>query len=393
MKNRKNCRVAAILLSLLITLIFPCGTVNCQAEEPNVENKINIYSESSENTLSALELNGDDIEKKLSELIEENESITPSVSIRVFGQNDDICSVIYGMADTENNVAADEETVYEWGSVSKLLVWVSAMQLYEEGSLELDKDIREYLPKDFLKNLSFDEPITMLDLMSHNAGFQEPYKSLETDALEALMPLDKALAETEPAQINAPREAVAYSNWGAALAAYVVENVSGMDYADYVKKNIFERLGMEHTAIKPDLSDNPWVAEARKKTHCYSITGRELAAMGECRAYIHLYPAGSATGTADDLKKFAQAFLCDSADTPFFTKSDTLDIMLTPTLYYADGKTPRSCHGIKSDISGRILLGHGGNTTGFTSLLEFDRESRTGFVMMINVRGDRTYRA
>lgn len=389
MKNRKNFKAAAILLSLflLITPVFTCGLIDCQAEEPD------FTAENSEKTLSALSLNGDDIEKKISELIEENESITPSVSIRVFGQNDDICSVIYGMADRENNVAASEETVYEWGSISKLLVWVSAMQLYEEGSLELDKDIREYLPNGFLKNLSFDEPITMLDLMSHNAGFQEPYKDIETDALEALMPLDKALAETEPAQVFAPGEAAAYSNWGAALAAYVVENVSGMDYADYVKKNIFERLGMEHTAIKPDLSDNPWVAEARKQTHCYSITGRELAAMGECRAYIHLYPAGSATGTVDDLKKFAQAFLCESADTPLFTKSDTLDIMLTPTLYYADSKTPRYCHGLKTDISGRLLMGHGGNTTGFTSLLEFDRESRTGFVMMINVRGDRTYRA
>lgn len=182
--------------------------MNCQAEEPNVENKIKIYSENSEKALSALELSGDDIEKKLSDLIKENESITPSVSIRVFGQNDNICSVIYGMADTENNVAADEETVYEWGSVSKLLVWVSAMQLYEEGFLELDKDIREYLPKGFLKKLSFDEPITMLDLMSHNAGFQEPYKDLETDDLETLMPLDKALAETEPAQIFAPGEAL-----------------------------------------------------------------------------------------------------------------------------------------------------------------------------------------
>ncbi|MGN0632995.1 MAG: serine hydrolase domain-containing protein [Oscillospiraceae bacterium] len=393
MKNRRNRKAAAILLSLflLMTLIFPCGAVICQAEEPSGESRINISD--SGKVLSSAVLDADNIERKIRELIEENADITPSVSIRVFGQNDDICSVTYGMADRENNVAADEETVYEWGSVSKMLVWVSVMQLYEEGSLELDRDIREYLPQGFLKKLSSDEPITMLNLMSHNAGFQEPYKELETNDPEALMPLDKALSETEPAQIYAPGEVTGYSNWGAALAAYVVENVSGMDYADYVKKNIFERLGMEHTSIKPDLSDNPWAADARKKTHCYSISGGELNAMGECRAYIHVYPAGAAAGTADDLKKFAQAFLCDSADTPLFTKSDTLDIMLSPTLYYADGKTPRFCHGLEADIYGSILLGHGGNTTGFTSLLQFDRESRTGFVMMINVRGDTTYRA
>ncbi|MCR5147811.1 MAG: beta-lactamase family protein [Eubacterium sp.] len=391
MKNI-NLNIRKRVIAFLMLLVCVSGLLGVSISYTNAEEGKN-----AEDAAETSEKNGirdaAEIEKDITKLIEENSGETPSVSISVFDQTDDIYSVVYGNADIENNVAADENTVYEWGSVSKLLVWTSAMQLYEEGKLDLEKDIREYLPKDFFQYLSYDEPITMLNLMNHNAGFQSPYRDVETSELEQLMPLDEALKETEPAQIFAPGEVVAYSNWGAALAAYVIENVSGMNYADYVNQNIFKKLGMEHTAIKPDLSDNAWVAENRDKTHCYYYEDEKLNSMGECRAYIHIYPAGSATGTIGDLKTFAKAFLCDSKDSPLFSKPDTLDTLLSPTCFFADGKTPRFCHGFEVDYSGALLLGHGGNTTGFTALLEFDRSSKTGFVMMTNAQGSRVYRS
>ena len=65
--------------------------------------------------------------------------------------------------------------------------------------------------------------------------------------------------------------------------------------------------------------------------------------------------------------------------------------MLSPSLYYSGTRVPRFCHGFEADIygKGRLILGHGGNTTGFTALLQFDPESRTGLVMMTNVRAER----
>lgn len=332
------------------------------------------------------------IENEINEFIEKAEAVTPSVSITVFDDKQNIYSVVYGDADMENGIAADENTVYEWGSISKVLVWTSAMQLYEQGRLDLNKDIRGYLPDGYLKKLKYDEPITMIDLMNHSAGFLSPYKEMETEDIDGIMSLEEALREIEPAQVYPPGEVTAYSNYGAALAGYVVERVSGMDFADYVNENIFDRLGMEHTAIRPDLSDNVWVTEQRKKTHCYAQIGNGLEPLGECRRYIHIYPAGGACGTVSDLALFAKAFLCDSKDCPLFDKDETLDEMLTPTLYFADGKTPRSCHGLQADSAGVLLLGHGGNTEGFTSLMQFDPNSKTGFVMMINKQGDRVYR-
>ena len=92
-------------------------------------------------------LDGDAIKKELQALYEENKESTPSISISVFGETEDLCSVVYGNANVEDAVAADEDTIYEWGSVSKLLVWVSVMQLYEQGKLDVSEDITKYLPE------------------------------------------------------------------------------------------------------------------------------------------------------------------------------------------------------------------------------------------------------
>ena len=84
--------------------------------------------------------------------------------------------------------------------------------------------------------------------------------------------LEEALRNTEPAQTYRPGEVASYSNWAAALAGLIVQRVSGMDYIDYVHKNILEPLGMEHTSVGPDLTDNPWVREQRLKMNCYEVS-------------------------------------------------------------------------------------------------------------------------
>ncbi len=350
---------------------------------------LHVYAE--ENSVTISYENREEVEQKILDFIDENKEATPAVSITVFDSNQDICNIVYGEANISENLAADENTVYEWGSLTKMLVWTSAMQLYEQGKLDLNEDIKTYLPEGFLKNISFKKSITMLDLMNHSAGFQEMLKSPETDDINAIMPLGEALSETAPAQTYEPGETLSYSNWSAALAGYIIECISGVDFADYVNKNIFEPIGMEHSYIRPDVSDNEWAAEMRKKTHCYFYSGEGLEDLGECRRYIHLYPAGSAGGTIADLAAFAKAFLCESKDCPLFEKEDTLDIMLSPSLYFSDGTTPRMCHGIFFADYGSGLYGHGGNTEGFSSQLELDLENKTGIVLMTNKQGDSIY--
>lgn len=198
---------------------------------------------------------------------------TASVSFAVFDSESIIYKTYYGFADIENNIAADSNTVYEWGPVTKMLVWVSVMQLYEQDKIDLNEDIKAYLPEGFMTKLKYDEPITMLHLMNHTAGFAETVYNdgVETDDMSMYSGLKEALLKSQPSQIYKPGEVCSYSNWSAALAGYIVEHVSGQPFNEYVKEHIFSVLGMEHTSILPDFSDNSWVQAQRNNLSCYSI--------------------------------------------------------------------------------------------------------------------------
>ena len=144
------------------------------------------------------------------------------------------------------------------------------MQAKERGLIDFDTDINEYLPEGFLSNRKYDDKITMIDLMNHSAGFQDVAADLNIDDPTYFANLEEALSAHKPDQIYQPGTINSYSNWGSALAAYIVGRVNGMEYCDYVHKNIFEPLGMEHSALYIDLSDNPWVQENRKKLVSYN---------------------------------------------------------------------------------------------------------------------------
>ena len=140
----------------------------------------------------------------------------------------------YGFADLENNTAMDPETtVFEWGSISKTFVWVSVMQLVEDRKIDLETDIRTYLPDGFLKNLRFAEPVTLIHLMNHTAGFEEELLDLRYYSASEVIPFKEVLSAHQPKQVYPPGTVSAYSNYGAALAALIVEEASGQSYKDY----------------------------------------------------------------------------------------------------------------------------------------------------------------
>lgn len=329
------------------------------------------------------------IEAVIDAYVKKNRGTTAAVSVAVFTGSDVLLEKSYGYSDIENTIANDKNTVFEWGSCTKLLVWTSIMQLVEKGKIDLKKDIRTYLPDGFFKRLKFDTPIYMLNLMNHNAGWQETLTDLFIKDKEDVKKLEDVLQLIEPEQINKPGTVLAYSNWGSALAGYIVERVSGQSFDDYVHEHIFEPLGMEHTALNPKLSDNKWVAEKRRLEKCYSTKNESL---GTCLYNLPLYPAGKATGTISDFIKFGQAFLTTkSGKSPLFEKKKTLDEMLSPSLFYADRTTARNCHGFWTDELGVSVLWHNGGTLGSTSWFVFDPISGTGMIVLTNQCNESIY--
>ena len=85
----------------------------------------------------------------------------------------------YGYADVQNKKPVSaQETLFRPGSISKLFTWTAIMQLYEQGKLDLDRDINEYL--DFKIPDAFGKPITLKNVMTHTPGFEEQIKDLFT---------------------------------------------------------------------------------------------------------------------------------------------------------------------------------------------------------------------
>lgn len=326
------------------------------------------------------------LEEKIDEYVANHQDTTTGMAVAVFDSTVELMKKYYGYVDMENQIAVASDSVFEWGSTTKLLVWVSVMQLYEQGKIELDADIRNYLPEGFLTNLSYDTPITMLNLMNHNAGFQEGYVDLMVTDADYISSLEEALRKHEPAQIYEPGTVTAYSNWGVALAGFIVEQVSGMSFSEYVHQSIFVPLQMEHSAISMDLSDNAWVRQKRKELQCYTTQGELIP---DCFYYITLYPAGMCTSTLDDFERFASALLRE--DLALLQHAETWETMFSPSAYYGESGIPLNCHGFWMVPFGVQTVGHGGNTAGCSSYLLLDREDRLGVVVMTNQSGEKVY--
>lgn len=323
---------------------------------------------------------------KIEEFTAEHKDTTAGMSVSVFGQEEALYTGYFGYADKEAGIAVDKDTVMEWGSATKMLVWVSVMQLWEQEKIDLDTDIREYLPDGFLTNLKYDTPITMLHLMNHTAGFQEVYTDIFIKEQEAILTLGDTLRAHEPEQIYEPGEVTAYSNWGVALAAYIVEQISGKSFDEYVHQYIFEPLGMEHSALSADLSDNAWVQEKRKELQCYTIDGSLIP---DCFYYITLYPAGMCTSTLADFEAFGKALLKE--DSPLFKKSDTWEMLFSPSACLGDSNVPSNYHGFWVVPYGVETVGHGGNTAGCSSYLLLDLKNKIGVVVMTNQSNETVY--
>jgi len=329
------------------------------------------------------------LEETIDAYVASYEKYTAAVSVVAIKDGETIVNKAYGYADIENQRKADTSTVFEWASISKLLVYTSVMQLVEQGKLDLDTDIQEYLPEGFFKKLKYDDPITLMNLMHHNAGWEdqtvtEVYYYEENKNYD----LGEILRENEPKQIYKPNSIVGYSNYGVGLAGYIVEVISGQPFYEYIDQHIFEPLHMNDTSIHPTGQDHPDLVQRRNEIEGYT---KDLKLIPENRVYLTFYPAGAAIGPAEDLGKFLAALMPVDDSHVLFAKRDTLDEMLSTSLYYEGTSTPRFAHGFVEMEYWVPTLMHEGNLKGFSSKLVFDPESKFGMVVMTNQSFEEIY--
>jgi len=206
----------------------------------------------------------------------------------------------YGAADMKTGKPVDPaRTLFRPGSISKLFTWTAVMQLVEQKKLDLDTDVNTYL--DFTIPHTFGQPVTLRDLMTHRPGFEEQIKRLFTEDPTRMRSLGEGLKTWVPEQIYPPGDRPAYSNYGATLAGYIVERVSGEKFADYIAHHIFQPRGMTHATVVQPLPRNL----AGDMSSGYD------KASGDPKKFelVWMSPAGALSSTGGDIAKFMIAYL------------------------------------------------------------------------------------
>jgi CubicO group peptidase (beta-lactamase class C family) len=285
----------------------------------------------------------------------------------------------FGYSDAEKKTPVYvDATLFRPGSISKLFTWTAVMQLVEQGRLDLDRDINNYL--DFKIPDRFRQPITLRNIMTHTPGFEEQIKDLIQNEGAAVPSLHQTLTRHMPERIFAPGKVPAYSNYGAALAGYIVERATGKPFNDYVTENIFQPLGMARSTFA-----QPLPAELKPlMSHGYE-TGSEKAKPFEI---IAAAPAGALSATAADLSRFMIAHLQDgSFGNAHILRPETARLMHSRQLGLSPALNGMCLGFYEESRNGHRIIGHGGDTAWFHSDLHLVLDAGVGFFVSYNSAG------
>ena len=285
----------------------------------------------------------------------------------------------YGYADIAANKKVDPATtLFRPGSISKTFLWTAVMQLVEQGKLNLDADVNQYL--DFTIAPRDGKPITMRDLMTHTPGFEETLKNLFSHDDQLPMSNEAWLKEWVPERVFAPGEVSAYSNYGAALAGYIVQRVSGQPFDEYIEQHIYQPLGMQHATFRQPLPAN--LRGDMAKSYASASTPPKSFEM------VVSDPAGGMSVSGEDMARFMIAHLQNGTyNNVQILRPETAKAMHNFTHYSVPGLMPMALGFYHMDRNGQTIIGHGGDTELFHSGMMLFLQQNVG--IFVSIDGDK----
>jgi CubicO group peptidase (beta-lactamase class C family) len=287
----------------------------------------------------------------------------------------------YGYADFKNKkpVVADQ-TLFRPGSISKVFTTIAVMQLVEQGKLDLDRDVNEYL--DFAIPKTFVEPVTLRRILTHTGGFEEAVKNLFVPAEPQMKSAHDYLIAAMPDRIFAPGKVSAYSNYGLTIAGYIVQRISGQRFEDYVAEHILKPLHMDQSTF----------AQPLPATLAPQMSGGYLSADAGAKPFefVNAAPAGSLTTTATDMSHFMLALLQDGTlEGTSILKPESVHAMES-----REFKADPALHAIglvlmEYSTNDQRIFGHGGDSIYFHSDMSLMLDAHVGLFISYNSAGSR----
>lgn len=287
----------------------------------------------------------------------------------------------YGYADVaaKKPVVADQ-TLFRPGSISKIFTATAVMQLVEQGKLDLDRDVNDYI--DFAIPKTFAEPITLRRLLTHTAGFEETLKNLFVASAKEMRPIRDYLTSAMPQRIFPPGKVPSYSNYGLTLAGYIVERISGEPFEKYIAAQILAPLRMEHSSFAQPL---PPELEAGMSQ------GYNSAAKGaKSFEFVQAAPAGSLSTTATDMTRLMLAFLAEGTlDGATILKPETVRAMAARQFELHPALHALGLILMEYSMNGQRIVGHAGDTIYFHSDMILMPDAQVGLFISYNSAGSR----
>lgn len=300
-----------------------------------------------------------------------------------------------GMANIEENIPANDETMFRIASMSKSFTTMAILQLRDAGKLKLDDPISIYIPAMKGQELTKDgAAITIRHLMSHQAGFPEdnPWgdRQLADSEADLIALIEKGLSFS-----NATGAHYEYSNLGFAMLGYIIHKVSGLTYDAYIKKAILDPLGMQHTTYeyrsipKENLANGyrtikgNWVNVPLLKDGIYGAMGGMITSIADFAKYVALHQAAWPERNDSENNIIRRSTVREMHQPYTF-------IDLNPNYQFPSGKklatTSSYSYGLNwmHDAEGKTSIGHSGGLPGFGSNWRFMPEYGLGVIFFAN---------
>jgi CubicO group peptidase (beta-lactamase class C family) len=287
----------------------------------------------------------------------------------------------YGLANVERKVPVDpERTVWRIGSITKNLTATALMQLVDRGQLSLDTKVSARL-----KSLKFPEPlgpVTVRHLLTHSSGFDEVRPGTQAPSRETVATLP-AFLTGRVRQFMAPGQLPVYSTYTPTVAGLLVEDVTGLPYADYLARNLFEPLGMTHSSVGalPD------------RDTAHAAFGYEMENGSLVRQpweWYHTTPASSVNATAADMARYMIAHLNDGVLDGRRILSAKAAQMMRDSVLRPHPQVTGVTYGFWEELVGSLrVVEHGGNMAGFSAQMTLIPSKNAGFFVVNQFEGSR----
>lgn len=320
----------------------------------------------------------EDLTAEIRQILEEHG--IPGVTIALVSRDRTIWAGGVGVADVAAGVDVTGDHLFRVGSISKSFTSLAVLRAVEAGLLDLDTPVRTLAPEvEFTNRWEETHPVTVATVMEHTAGFDDIHFREFAKVDDPAMTLFEGLAYNPNSRVSRwrPGTHMSYSNSGPGIAAYIVEKLTGEDFEDYVREQVFDPLGMENSTFR--FPRDP------------ALMAKGYGANGVTEAnYDHIIvrPSGALNTSAAEMARYLRMMINrGTLDGVQLLAPETITRMETPTTTLAARAGFTYGYGLGNRamiVNGHLFHGHGGGITGFSSRSAYSSELGVGLFVSVN---------